>query len=1128
MLSTEMGARKPLAEIGYHDLLALMVSLDSEWSRQCRSPGDFPPHENHVQFRRNCHRFADEINDSYDDWHKANDPSSTPKDWVDRHLYNPLSYFPLGHADDGFLVLIDDLAPAHDLTVRIRRRIEDVALGYCLKMEDLKSTATWTRRGRHGMRALAEHPEAGVLCDLEQRFDTEHGPVPPSERKARSRDVSSPWTCHATHRQFPFLVFTRFHMDGIGAVTQYLLAQQALYKAMGLSVCNTLGELRRIQQSSRSPDTLVLSSRDLEDTKVSFLDLAGTEETGALFFCRNLSVAMSMVSQIRKLTYADAFQQEQELQRQIEKDDCYRLVVKQWQRLPQSGRERQRPEPSSAIDHIQGTHLFRWSNSSVFVSPCALLDKRARDECGGAIYGEVVCQLSPGHHKRMRQVFHGISSPKRVRDPGWDLFPVGDYDLAGVIGGEPIVPTGRGESGSGNEVRPLVRSADLLRYWLEVTRQDIKAGKGRRFLGRNCVEMSLRLEVPIPFLDNDSQKNWHCSVLMEVLTAVQAKLVQDPAGGNANSRRFIPMSMSALRHVRGRWKLPRHLRQTIETLYQVFYAMLADSYRFDLVLDLYDVFATLHRLITSTLCNADESAGDPDPELRVCDSDRVGRIELLVSAIENALSHRMAKVFANSSPLDMAVDFRGGMNQMILGAAAPMICSLGLFRKCVVEPSLRKQFGDDERELLRHHPQSHVGVVSRISLMSGMQSCPLDLDYRSADDLHLAHYEADVPHILHIPRYVDYFHETGHMVFRSIVQLDSDSEFRTDTLDPLRREGHDARVIAGITHRLSEIFALLFGQVFVFGTDRETAFTHHLVAFCQSLDSVGRDQVSSLAPELESAQVGTLDGIHRFAEILFRLAAVKILLPPDHGDISIGDWIREPSPLPSLEDAETDFARLLTRAIPYHPSFETQWQGTELETTMREHGLRVFREGYQSLRPYLAWVRHVVATVYKRYLREARLPAGSEVDDIKAALRVSFDRGYPILRCMIPAASPPGTVSQRVWREPRDSFLDPLFLISQLLAKHIGDMQAPHGKHMIRRRKFQDARTAQTAREENSSWHEYLIDQGSAALFCPVPTTRRKRTLQQIVIRKALRDVAATFHGRRLFRVIYDTLAGSD
>ena len=37
-----------------------------------------------------------------------------------------------------------------------------------------------------------------------------------------------------------------------------------------------------------------------------------------------------------------------------------------------------------------------------------------------------------------------------------------------------------------------------------------------------------------------------------------------------------------------------------------------------------------------------------------------------VSAMENALQHRIAKVFTTSSPLDMAIDFRGGLNQVIL------------------------------------------------------------------------------------------------------------------------------------------------------------------------------------------------------------------------------------------------------------------------------------------------------------------------------------------------------------------------------------------------------------------------------------------------------------------------------
>jgi len=165
-------ASRSLSDIAYHGYLLLIAKMDSEWGRRCKQGRNYPPTENHRQMRRNCLAYGQGINENYERWRKGNDDTSPPV-YLKPYLYNPMSYFPIGHADDACLVLTDDDPPAHHLTMRISRKIEDIWLADCPRMDDLVRAA-----------GMDEADTPRLFWEPHELFDPEHGPGLSSGRTA--------------------------------------------------------------------------------------------------------------------------------------------------------------------------------------------------------------------------------------------------------------------------------------------------------------------------------------------------------------------------------------------------------------------------------------------------------------------------------------------------------------------------------------------------------------------------------------------------------------------------------------------------------------------------------------------------------------------------------------------------------------------------------------------------------------------------------------------------------------------------------------------------------------------------------------------------------------------------------
>ena len=1109
------GGLNATSDIQYQDYLLLTLMMDSEWT-QCSSEEDhFPPLANHELFRQNCLDFGQGINDNYDLWREANaledaeapSPADTEEPcYVDRYLYNSMSYFPLGHADDACVVLLDDHDPLHYLTLRVTRRIEDVSIAYALDMEHLvKNTGISFEEGE---------VDLSVFVSPHEQFDERHGPHNkscPEGQRIIGKAVGL--VTHAKQEDLPFLIYAKCRMGGFANLGCFLMAQQAIFKAMAKSVHGTLNHLDKLSQTLEKSD--VLTSEDVKKTRCSFLDLKEVEEIGLFIFCNNMTIAAAIMSDLRKLRYCDAFEAQGDFQEMLEQDDVLRLVAEKSNGRPVTGTE--------AVGSILGNHVFRWTTSSVMVSPAVFVDEKYQT-CRGALDARISCQLSPGHREYANDILTRHTVGDAVDASKFDLFTMGESDIVSPF-------RSVGNAGEDQSASSCITAASMIKGVRGAMEEFAKKPDNSPLTRRDCIELEVLLNVPIPPPNGSKAEDFrHNILLVNVIRKVHQELCPPLPGnpafpGISETEPIRPLGMRELCHFRRRAGLPVHLGRTIESLYQMFFTILADPDRFDLVLDLYDVFASLHNLITNVLPKSYRDPNGPpgkgDATL-VLDEHCVLQLAELVDAMENALKHRVAKVYSTGSPQDMDVYIRGGLNQVILAAAAPMMCSLGIFRRCVIDVpphDKRRKSREDREDKYVCNSRSRTGVVGELSLLPGMRCRPLRIGHGGVNESQLAFYQIDVPHVLHPASYADYFHETGHLIFHSLFQKDSPHGYENGDLGSLwslemsqNRKKRDKFHI--IETRLNEIFAMFFGHVFVYGTDRDGALVHYISTFARSLASIGL-----------GGDVATRDTeeIGRLVEVVFRISMMYLLLPENGADESIEEWLEKELTIPDFKDAEQAFLQTLDMAERYTPDYQRLWRG-KVAADARKHARQTFKAGFNTLRKYLPWVHKTVRKIYEKYVKIAKMPDDCNITTkwLQDQIDESFKLGRPILRCRLKTSEVDD--NPELGNEAREPFLDTTYVVSRMLQQYIHNIKTSFNTRVVLHRDPKSGVISYPRKIGEDPWWEYQSDLGTTPLFCPVPASRRMRTLKQIVIKKTFRDIASTLHSRRFYRLVRDTL----
>jgi hypothetical protein len=1053
-----------VSEIVYDPYLMLICSYDAEWTQHRPRPGG-PWFEAFTRIMnehvRRCRTYGGNVNRNYEQFCKAN--QAKPKKPLASPYFDPVFYLPLGHSDVMSLTLLDDFDPLHYLTGGVTTAIEDIALGFCPKPRSIGA-----RQG-------------------EKLFPS----IPSLWKTLKARDES----------QTPsLLLFCKLKMDGLASLGLAHPCQASIWKTIVARI-RSITEAMRHDLTAETHDSRVgrIRREDLKSIRCVCLDLQGCEEIGLLIFSSDLCAATCILSGLLGLTYEDLFAESPELAPLLGRSKIHRRIAAF---NHSDGRDEIPGDELRSV--IRDHHVLRWTYSSVAVIPGSALGNPRRlycdgRKCRGQVRADTKVRIPPGHQKRAnrisdatREVAVNPRAQTGESETAYSELLIGLYDASFEHHVSSLAQRGD----------PLLSIGAVVDN-LERTLEELSGGKDRRVshMCRDAVDLETEISVPVPLLKDAEGRcltytatdTPHTSPLEELLPLVRDRLFYRGSTeakalrktGKANGYcRPNGLDLKRLMDAQRDLGIPVSLRREIECLFQNYAIYLADPFSFDVVLDLYDGFATLHAILVEHLRRVPLGRFEStEPEgRRLLDEARVRCIAEFVDALHDALVHRTLRMFPNAQNLDMAVDIRGGVNQILHATDTTLKCGLGVLRR--FSSPAQKARGRDT-----------VGCVIRLGKTPGARCCIAKLGVERWG--RLAFFDMDTPHILHVASQADYLHEAFHLVFRDI----SEQDRQLADIVP-RMEQHTL-------DRVEEVFSLMLWKLFVFGPDTDSFLFHSVLSYSRSMASVGTDDE---------------DTCRRFTEMFTRLFLAVYGLQGDPGQdprfwrpkYKKGMWQDD-------ETARRHFENTLKRAARFFSEYKRLWEG-DPKRRASNASMGHFGCVFKDIGMYLPLLHRTALRIYRQAMRSL-LPGNKPevvhqiVASIDAEVKEGLECGRPLVWSQYhrPAeVCPPKPMFESSANLDGDS-LDALPLTCRMFYQYICTIRNAESMeiHLLR-----SNNQAKLDYEGRTDWYAFQADKGAAALFCPVPSARQKRLRKQIAILKSLWDIASEFRARRLLDIL--------
>jgi hypothetical protein len=1070
-----------LSDISYHGYVAMISLLDSAWSREWL-PGigstDFIHRYISAQdnLRKKCDEYSNKIQKNYNRYQEANrrfestlanGVSAAQNESLDCYLYKPLFYLPFGHhADIIAITILDDFDAFQHLTViGDQCTVERIEMGFCPTCDSLKF-----------VQEKSAEQEESIFCDLRDLLSKDCQKINLPTEDDKVKGTPHYFFQHPFQEKLPLLVYSKCKFAWLGTVGYALFFEQALLKAIARKIRNIRGKLR--EQVLNQPNWELMDLNDVDSVRCAVIDLQSEEELGLLFFCSNYSVGISFTYALRSLTLNDLFKEDERLKHALQQSREYQQIIK----LKAALENNTSPE---APEDLQGnTHVFRWTNTILAVSPVAMFTPE-KAAFKGYIDAVSHFQVAAGHEMDTeKQVIHTTEHKQEAK---FNLVDVYRYQVGIADMAFPLTTS----NAKMKEYRPpFIQLKDAI----SIIGRNLRKFSGKQSLRAeeedHCggvIDFTTVMHVPIPrFLGSGIEDSYN-TLLQKVLPYLQLATCFHNKN-NSQSLKAGPhmgrLDLSLLEISLERCGFPVELQRTILQLYKDYAHYLKDPLIFDSILDLYDAFATLHATLTKHLpkTRSRQLIRKPDDWLELLDKERIDDTASLVRSIHDALTHRISKMYPESPIRDLAIDFREGFYQIILAANAPLLCSLSLLRKYVIGAGLPPEV-----------PRNCVGGIANISLTPGIRASRFNLGIKRFTQLGVI--EADVPHFLYPPCYTDYLHECSHLIYYSL------------GVQNMLGLGLSSIPKRSLANRVEEIFADLLTYLILFAGDYK-AFLYH--------------QVFSFSELRSSLTTNEKEIITQFSNLLVEAFIVVDAVKPDseRKDWLNTSWHRSGA---RKREVRQKFKKMLEKITPLLPDpFQSGlWDG-EKSRGWRQC-LRTFNRVYPQVQVYM-WAiwEHAIQVFRKYYQKELKCNENSpdRQKEIYPIIDQAFLEGRPLIRCLYPLNSAENKNSDT----DADGF-NPLALGCAMLCRYITRLENATDKEVHLRRNFENGEILYSSAKR--PWFSFQVERGVAAMFTPVPSERSNRLKREIVILKTFWDIAANLRARRLHEIVSDVWDGA-
>ncbi len=1092
------------ADIAYNDYVLLICRANSEWLQhrtEATTHNEFPPMHMHRRFGEACFRFRSDMARAFGKFRAANNGEADP---IADFLLNPMTYCTVGAAGhDLLLTCMDDMDDLQQLLTEVPGRFEEVAVGMCPELGTILPPDVKKELAENGLDPFREikqfeYSQSTRLPKEDKLHELKCEDYEERIKKHTDKIDENPPTTHPFQEEMPFVVFTKYKMHGLASIGHALLMQQAIFRAMTRRVAETLHDL-----AGRDLSPLILTE-DIKSTRLCLLDLVGAEEIGTLVFTTNLSVAFSLVAALRSMTYGDVLAECKETRETLQHSQ-----LNQWIMELGAG-----VDAKSYMKHLSGLHVFHWTQSSVGTSVSAL--QEGGKNCNGFVEVATDYQVLPGHREEWEQQAVTVRASECALNEetrGYHGFQVGKYDAFAAHAVDPRREVADADVPPGTQLAsearlPLVSTADFLQTLRHNFERFGQANRDAIVLG-----MENMLMAPVPDtagkrLTTDRLGTFpHSAPLADLLPRLAARLF-GLAHTKDMPRDCGRLSLRELKKGLRESGIPLSVGRTILYLYDYCFNAIGNPASFDVILDLYDTFATFHAVLSEHLPPVTESRqkqiGASVPTL---DDDRVRQVSDMVGAMQSALLHRTSKAYPDISFWDMAQDSRGGLNQVVLAADAPMKCALAIVRLFTGS----RKFEERRRE--------HVGVLAQINTRPGAECHSLRLG--TERNARLAYFNVDVPHLVHVASYYDFFHDGAHLAYNALAEEDPKKPIFSIE-DDYRRES------------VSEIFARTLSQLLVFGDDKKAAWYNDIATFSRSLKGVGKNK---------------LEVIVRLTEALIRCFVPAHLIDlhaEKRKDGVIESHPAKPDEINDIDRAQSEFMKMVAEVGPFFLEFDSLWTNDQ-STTPWEYCRRQFRNAYEQVVDFLPSLWEEVAKIYRAYENEEGLGGrGAGMPTANRMLQEISDcleQGRPVIRSRYGSSEGPERGSEGSREEQgggRDNFLPRAFVVTKTLYCYIRTIKEARC-HACNRPKFihlpegrEDPQYAESSKADNSTWcncdlgrwYPFQSERGRVSMFCTAPSARRRRLRKQLAVLKTFWEISAEHRARRLKQMVCDNFPG--
>lgn len=1057
------------------------------------------------------------------------------------YLYNPASFIAFGNNDNISVVLSDDFEFEQRLVMLSNVPARQTSLAFCPELESL---------------GLKDKNFQDIFCEPSDICNGAPPVMPDNELQLV--EIESKGALQAPIHPFveerPLVAVTYFKLNGMAVLGPGLLLQEAVYRVMAKKIRDAWIYLERKTNLKRGTAktffTKIMSNQDVQSFQCAFLEPQGWADVATLMFCRNYSVIATILATLRCITLNDLYQLEgfgTELKNAIKSFGLHEEIA-------QAAQINGDPDvnPLLSSNHaFCSTYTTLAMSHKAWAQDEASVAKKPYNVENNFLIADTSLNLSCGHFVEAQAA---VVEEDKFKAPYHDELLKSDY-LWYMVGYNDFLYQQLLDPdfdvGKAVQLFELVKQIKAMRAFpLE------KHSKCHSI--NHIYESSSTLRIPIPLaLDTipatsegiklPRLKNDHVEI-RDILDETRRRLFendnkQEEKGSTITHGLNIKHLYKKLKKLR----VPLSVTNAIIYLFDDFATYLSDSYLFDGVLDLYDIFAALYHLLTDELPElldkriqeevaTNKVANDYDRAIKIdficrsfLDDGDIDNLSELAKILQNALTNKVQIAFEGAERWNMSIDVRGlGLNRILNAADAPLKCGLGVLRRVMnhweeeVCSGNKSELSKRSKFDINKNNRKKIGAVSTISCNPSASLKRLNIG--DTLDFFLSSVNFDVAHLTRPRAFHIQLHEIGHLIcqFLKTHKPCKEDKYkhcpawknchkRIDT--DQHKSISDFSLCYANIRRYEEIFSEVFVHKFIFESDPTTYYRNYVAYHLLDPIVYLEDDYGTFKQLFEMLMRGFL------ASEPFRNKDIYT----NNVSLELTDEM--------VDSAFKRFEEAVEDAGPFFFDFDRLWKVPE--DRIKIYFNRTYKESFYPICCIWEDISKIYDTVYNGELNEENERCSysehiKELDDNSAQnifkmIENGIKFGKPLVRVLYNDSKFPNL--------PEENRLDPFFLIRHLLRIHITRL---YGKDSISPKELVVCFTRKDdggpykpncndLKAKKKKLHTQMLDRTLNGLVCAVPKVREQHIRSRVAVIKTLWDISTNLRARRLKSILEAT-----